>query len=213
MVPGVLVCVPLTQAKLFFFHPSTCGSNRFPYRCLPLQRHALWPQSSRTETHRKCFLQKIPNTSSAVSCEFDKLGSILIFASCVVQARVVRRVHQYGPGTSQANSRFHFYMFLVDAWIASAVLYACTIFGLLVCVFPGVFLSSRVTGACSVTTNLTMRVNVRTTKTTPAARLLYRWMWSGWKDMNSFCYASLATTTLYYTTMYVNISDLRTWIL
>ena len=29
--------------------------------------------------------------------------------------------------------------------------------------FPGVFLSSRVTGACSVTTDLIMRVNVRTT--------------------------------------------------
>ena len=35
-----------------------------------------------------------------------------------------------------------------------------------VCVFPGVFLSSRVTGACSVTTDLIMRVNVRTTTTT-----------------------------------------------
>ena len=33
-------------------------------------------------------------------------------------------------------------------------------------VFPGVFLSSRVTGACSVTTDLIMRVNVRTTTTT-----------------------------------------------
>ena len=28
--------------------------------------------------------------------------------------------------------------------------------------FPGVFLSSRVTGACPVTTDLIMRVNVRT---------------------------------------------------
>ena len=36
----------------------------------------------------------------------------------------------------------------------------------LVCVFPGVFLSSRVTGACPVTTDLIMRVNVRTTTTT-----------------------------------------------
>ena len=34
-----------------------------------------------------------------------------------------------------------------------------------VCVFPGVFLSSRVTGACPVTTDLIMRVNVRTTTT------------------------------------------------
>ena len=31
---------------------------------------------------------------------------------------------------------------------------------------PGVFLSSRVTGACPVTTDLVMRVNVRTTTTT-----------------------------------------------
>ena len=31
---------------------------------------------------------------------------------------------------------------------------------------PRVFLSSRVTGACPVTTDLIMRVNVRTTKTT-----------------------------------------------
>ena len=45
--------------------------------------------------------------------------------------------------------------------------YACTTFGL--CCFPGVFLSSRVTGACPVTTDLIMRVNVRTTTTTTAA--------------------------------------------
>ena len=32
--------------------------------------------------------------------------------------------------------------------------------------FPGVFLSSRVTGACPVTTDLIMRVNVRTTTST-----------------------------------------------
>ena len=32
--------------------------------------------------------------------------------------------------------------------------------------FPGVFLSSRVTGACPVTTDILMRVNVRTTTTT-----------------------------------------------
>ena len=32
--------------------------------------------------------------------------------------------------------------------------------------FPGVFLSSRVAGACPVTTDLIMRVNVRTTTTT-----------------------------------------------
>ena len=33
------------------------------------------------------------------------------------------------------------------------------------CLFPGVFLSFRVTGACPVTTDLIMRVNVRTTTT------------------------------------------------
>ena len=47
---------------------------------------------------------------------------------------------------------------------ASAVIYACTTLGC-VCVFPGVFLSSRVTGACPVTTDLIMRGNVRTTAT------------------------------------------------
>ena len=35
--------------------------------------------------------------------------------------------------------------------------------------FPGVFLSSRVTGACPVTTDLIMRVNVRTTTTVGCA--------------------------------------------
>ena len=34
------------------------------------------------------------------------------------------------------------------------------------CFFPGVFLSFRVTGACPVTADLIMRVNVRTTTTT-----------------------------------------------
>ena len=34
--------------------------------------------------------------------------------------------------------------------------------------FPGVFLSSRVTGACPVTTNLIIRVIVRTTTTSVA---------------------------------------------
>ena len=47
--------------------------------------------------------------------------------------------------------------------MASAVIYARTTFGL--CFFPGVFLSSRVSGACPVTTDLIMRVNVRTTTT------------------------------------------------
>ena len=35
--------------------------------------------------------------------------------------------------------------------------------------FPGVFLGSRVTGACPVTTDLIMRVYVRTTTTTTTA--------------------------------------------
>ena len=38
------------------------------------------------------------------------------------------------------------------------------------CFFPGVFLSSKVTGACPVTTDLIMRVNVRTTTTTIAVK-------------------------------------------
>ena len=55
-------------------------------------------------------------------------------------------------------------MFLVEAYIASAVICACTTFGLFV-FLPGLFLSFRVTGVCPVTTDLTMRVNVRTTTT------------------------------------------------
>ena len=39
--------------------------------------------------------------------------------------------------------------------------------------FPGVFLSSRVTGACPVTTDLIMRVNARTTTTTHAGRVFF----------------------------------------
>ena len=39
--------------------------------------------------------------------------------------------------------------------------------------FPGVFLNSRVTGACPVTTDLMMRVNVRTTITTTVRTLNY----------------------------------------
>ena len=38
----------------------------------------------------------------------------------------------------------------------------------------GVFLSSRVTGACPVTTDLIMRVNVRTTTTTMVVALYGR---------------------------------------
>ena len=39
------------------------------------------------------------------------------------------------------------------------------------CFFPGVFLSSRVIGACPVTTDLIMRVNVRTTPTLSDGKL------------------------------------------
>ena len=49
------------------------------------------------------------------------------------------------------------------------VIYACTTLGCL-CFFPGVFLSSRVNGACPVTTDLTRRVNARTTMTTTRTR-------------------------------------------
>ena len=42
--------------------------------------------------------------------------------------------------------------------------------------FSGVFLSSRVTGACPVTTDLIARVNVRTTTTTATyAGLRFSW--------------------------------------
>ena len=41
-------------------------------------------------------------------------------------------MHQYGPGTPSADSRFHSYMFMVEACLASAVIYAFTTFGLLV---------------------------------------------------------------------------------
>ena len=56
----------------------------------------------------------------------------------------------------------------------------CVSCDILVCVyhlglcvfFPGVFLSSRVTGACPVTTDLIMRVNVRTTTTTTTTTMV-----------------------------------------
>ena len=46
--------------------------------------------------------------------------------------------------------------------VSCDIQYACTNFGWYV-FFPGVFLSSRVTGACPVTTDLIIRVNVRKT--------------------------------------------------
>ena len=71
-------------------------------------------------------------------------------------------------------------------------IYACTTFGLFV-FFPGVFLSSRVTGACPVTTDLIMRVNVRTTTTTTT--IIYEYICFGttnsspksWSDCESEC--------------------------
>ena len=69
---------------------------------------------------------------------------------------------------------FTFYMFLVEAWIVSAVIYACTTFGVFVFLPWGVpQLQSRVTGACPVTTDLIMRVNVRTTTTTTTTTTFY----------------------------------------
>ena len=53
--------------------------------------------------------------------------------------------------------------FLADVWLASAMMHTCTTFGL--CFFPpGVFFHSRVTGGCPVTTDLTMRFDVRNNK-------------------------------------------------
>ena len=48
------------------------------------------------------------------------------------------------------------------------MIYASTTFGFVRLFFHGVFLHSRVTGACPVTTDLIMRVNVRTATTTTA---------------------------------------------
>ena len=45
---------------------------------------------------------------------------------------------------------------IYDIWV-----YCCTPFGFPCVFFSGVFLHSRVTGACPVTTDLVMRVNVR----------------------------------------------------
>ena len=45
-------------------------------------------------------------------------GALSWVASDIVgffQARVVRRMHEYGPGTSEADSRCIFYMFQVEA--------------------------------------------------------------------------------------------------
>ena len=47
--------------------------------------------------------------------------------------------------------------------VSCDIVYACTTFVFVV--LHGLFLSSRVTGACPVTTDLIMRVNVRTAAT------------------------------------------------
>ena len=65
------------------------------------------------------------------------------------------------------------------------MIYAYTTFGLLV-LFPGVFFHSRVTGACPVTTDLIIRVNVRTTKTKTA------WTPEDWYTL----YCVLSTTEI-----------------
>ena len=53
--------------------------------------------------------------------------------------------------------------------------------------FPRVFLSSRVTGACPVTTDLIMRVNVRTTTTTTEILLHVSWPFSCFLKIWFFC--------------------------
>ena len=55
----------------------------------------------------------------------------------------------------------------------SGVSYDIFVYHVCLCVFfRGVFLHSTVTGACPVTTDLIMRVNVRTTTTTTSCRVL-----------------------------------------
>ena len=75
----------------------------------------------------------------------------------------MRRMHRYGPGTSETDSRFLSYVSGKGMiWFSCDV---CVYHLGLFVFFPGVFLSSRVTGACPLTTDL-MRVYVRTTTTT-----------------------------------------------
>ena len=92
-------------------------------------------------------------------------GSISWVASGIsrfFQARVVRRMHQYGPGTSWADSRFHF-LYVSGGGMNCVSCDICVYHLWFVCVFSaGVFLSSRVTEACPVTTDLIMLVYVRT---------------------------------------------------
>ena len=59
--------------------------------------------------------------------------------------------------------------------------------GLLV-FFPRVLLSSRVTGACPVTTDLIMRVNVRTTTTAAFYRICIYYIPGSWPMIGPFEY-------------------------
>ena len=93
----------------------------------------------------------------------------------VLQARVVRRIcTSMDLAHRRLISRFHLFIFYTaEACIPSALMYACATFCVfLLSYFLGVSLHFKVTGACPVTTDLsiTMRVNVRTasTKTTTA---------------------------------------------
>ena len=116
------------------------------------------------------------NTQSR-SCRYTAVTLVKVVhgvASGVVglfQARVVRRLCT--SSTYLARRRltpdFIFYIFLAEALLASAMIYACTTFGSVCVFFHGVFLHSRVTGACPVTTDLIMRVNVTTTTTETTA--------------------------------------------
>ena len=92
-----------------------------------------------------------------------------------VQLEVLKRMYQCGPCTHVRwlPTSFFFSCFVADARLALAsydiLKYMCTTFGLFA-LFPRVFLSSRVTGACPTTADLIMRVNVRTTTATTHIR-------------------------------------------
>ena len=99
-----------------------------------------------------------------------------MLAFCVTLNTQQRRVHERTPmvlfiiAQIDGGSRLTLDFTVIFFWRRHelrqlAVIYSCTTFGLFV-FFPRVFLSSGVTGACPVTTDLIMRVNVRTTTTT-----------------------------------------------
>ena len=71
----------------------------------------------------------------------------------------------YCESNNKADSRFHF-LYVFGGGMNCVSCDICVCHFCFDCVFfPGVFLYSRVTGACPVTTDLTMRVNVRITTT------------------------------------------------